>query len=65
MLREVKELTPAHTAPIEKKGTSEVTGCHLGNLVSLKDHCDLFFVFEVGKPILSVRPHVGPINIRH
>ena len=24
----------------EKVGTSEVTGCHLGNLVSLTDHCD-------------------------
>ena len=32
----------------EKIGTSEITGCHLGNLVSLKDHCDLFFVCEVG-----------------
>ena len=24
----------------EKMGTSEITGCHLGNLVSLTDHCD-------------------------
>ena len=31
----------------EKIGTSEVTGCHLGNLVSLKDHCDLFFICDV------------------
>ena len=31
----------------EKIGASEITGCHLGNLVSLKDHCDLFFVCEV------------------
>ena len=32
----------------EKISASEITGCHLGNLVSLKDHCDLFFVCEVG-----------------
>ena len=31
----------------EKIGASEITGCHLGNLVSLTDHCDLFFVCEV------------------
>ena len=31
----------------EKIGTSEITGCHLGNLVNLKDHCDLFFICEV------------------
>ena len=31
----------------EKIGTSGITGCHLGNLVSLTDHCGLFFVFEV------------------
>ena len=24
----------------EKISTSEITGCHLGNLVSLSDHCD-------------------------
>ena len=29
-----------------KIGTSEITGGHLGTLVSLKDHCDLFFVSE-------------------
>ena len=28
----------------EKISTSGITGCHLGNLVSLKDHCGLFFV---------------------
>ena len=27
----------------EKISASEITECHLGNLVSLKDHCDLFF----------------------
>ena len=32
----------------EKIGASEITGCHLDNLVSLKGHCDLFFVCEVG-----------------
>ena len=31
----------------EKIGASETTACHLGNLVSLTDHCDLFFVCEV------------------
>ena len=31
----------------EKTGTSETTGCHLGNLAILTDHCDLFFVCEV------------------
>ena len=31
----------------EKIGASETTGCHLGNLVSFTDHCDLFFVWEV------------------
>ena len=31
----------------EKIGTSEITGYHLGNLVSLTDHCDLFFVCKV------------------
>ena len=31
----------------EKIGTSEITRCHLGNLVNLKDHCDLFFICEV------------------
>ena len=30
----------------EKIGASEITGCHLGNLVRLTDHCDLFFVFR-------------------
>ena len=27
----------------EKIGASEITGCHLGNLVSLTDHCDFIF----------------------
>ena len=31
----------------EKIGASKIKECHLGNLVSLKDHCDLFFVCEV------------------
>ena len=31
----------------EKIGTNEITGCRLGNLVSLTGHCDLFFVCEV------------------
>ena len=31
----------------EKIGASEITWSHLGNLVSLTDHCDLFFVWEV------------------
>ena len=31
----------------EKISTSEITGSHLGNLVSLTDHCDLLFVCEV------------------
>ena len=31
----------------EKLGTSEITWCHLDNLVSLTEHCDLFFVWEV------------------
>ena len=31
----------------EKIGASEITGRHLGNLVSLTDHCDLLFVCEV------------------
>ena len=31
----------------EKIGANEITGCHLGNLVSLKGHCDLFFVCKV------------------
>ena len=31
----------------EKISASEITECHLGNLVSLKDHCDLVFVFKV------------------
>ena len=31
----------------EKIGPSEITGCHLGNLVSLKDHCGSVFVCEV------------------
>ena len=31
----------------EKTGTSEITGCHLGNWVGLTDCCDLFFVCEV------------------
>ena len=31
----------------EKIGAREITGCHLGNLVSLTDHCDLFFVCQV------------------
>ena len=31
----------------EKIDTSEITGCHLGNLVSLTDHFDLFFVCDV------------------
>ena len=30
-----------------KIGTSAITECHLGNLVSLKDHCDLLFACEV------------------
>ena len=30
----------------EKIGASEITGCHLGNLVSLTDHCD-FILCEV------------------
>ena len=46
----------------EKVGTSEITGCHLDNLVSLTDHCDLFFVCEVDIwAILSMRLHVGPV----
>ena len=31
----------------EKIGARETTGCHLGNLVSFTDDCDLFFVWEV------------------
>ena len=31
----------------ENLGTSELTWCHLGNLVSLTEHCDLLFVCEV------------------
>ena len=37
----------------EKLGASEITECHLGNLVSLTDHCDLFFVCEV-----DIRSHL-------
>ena len=47
----------------EKIGASEITRCHLGNLVSLTDHCDLFFVCEVNiMSILSMRNHVGPVR---
>ena len=31
----------------EKTSVSKITGCHLGSLVSLTDHSDLFFVCEV------------------
>ena len=30
-----------------KIGPSEITGCYLGNLVSLTDHCDLVLICEV------------------
>ena len=30
----------------EKIGTSEITGCHLGSLVSLIDHCDFILCFR-------------------
>ena len=48
----------------EKISASEITECHLGNLVSLKDHCDLFFVFKVNiTSHISVRPHVDPTTL--
>ena len=47
----------------EKIGASEITGCHLGNLVSLKDNCDLCFVCEVGitSHLISETPR-GPYH---
>ena len=48
----------------EKIGTSEITGCHLGNLVSLTDHCDLFFVCEVDiKSHLINETPCGPYHL--
>ena len=37
----------------ENLGAREITKCHLGNLISLTDHCDLFFVCEV-----DIRSHL-------
>ena len=48
----------------EKTGTSEMTGSHLGNLVSLRDHCEFTLCLQDqhNPAILSVRPHVGPVS---
>ena len=47
----------------KKIDTSEITGCHLGNLVSLTDHCDLFFVYKVDlMSHLINEPRCGPYH---
>ena len=49
----------------EKIGARELTGCHLGNLLSFKDHCDLFFVCKVDimNHLISETP-CGPYHFR-
>ena len=52
MKNSLKKWSPSQRSGIwwsrsfEKIDTSEITGCHLGNLVSLKDHSDLFICLQ-------------------
>ena len=47
----------------EKIGASEITGWQLGNLASLTDHCDLFFVYKVDlMSHLINEPPCGPYH---
>ena len=48
----------------KKISASEITGCHLGNLVNLKDHCELFFVckIDIMNHLISETP-CGPYQL--
>ena len=69
MKNSLKKWSPSQRSGIwwsrsfEKIDTSEITGCHLGNLVSLKDHSDLLFVCKVSiMSHLVSENHVDPIK---